>query len=70
MSRERVSELPHVPVSADGLPVYLQSLADFLAEEDPPVSVIFPELLPCGVVMLVHGEPRARKSHCLRRPVY
>jgi hypothetical protein len=41
---------------------YLESIASFLAEPDPPVSVIFPELLPVGVVMLIHGEPRARKS--------
>ena len=55
----------------DGVPVnggspdgndYLEPLADFLAEDDPPTSVIFPELLPAGVVMLVHGEARARKS--------
>lgn len=41
---------------------YLQPLAAFLAEQDPPQRYIFPELLPCGVIMLVHGEPRARKS--------
>ncbi len=43
-------------------PPYLQTLAEFFAEPDPPQHVVFPELLPCGVVMLVHGEPRARKS--------
>lgn len=41
---------------------YLEPLAAFLAEEDPPLSVIFPELLPTGVIALLHGEPRARKS--------
>jgi len=41
---------------------YLEPIAVFLSEEDPPLSVIFPELLPRGVIMLVHGEPRARKS--------
>lgn len=41
---------------------YLESLAEFLSEEDPPVSVIFPEILPTGVIMLAHGEPRSRKS--------
>jgi hypothetical protein len=41
---------------------YLEPLAQFLAEEDPPTSVIFPDLLPTGVVMLLHGEPRSRKS--------
>lgn len=46
----------------DGLTPYLEPLAAFLAEEDPPQSVIFPELLPSGVIALLHGEPRARKS--------
>jgi hypothetical protein len=49
-------------VSENGGPPYLQSLAAFLAEEDPPVEVIFPGLLPRGVIMLLHGEPRSRKS--------
>ncbi len=45
------------------LPPYLQSVAEFLAEtDDPPGRVIFPELLPAGVIMLIHGEPRSRKS--------
>jgi AAA domain len=63
VNRERVTTLPCMPLSADGLPeAYIDRIADFLAEEDPPVNVIFPELLPCGVIMLLHGEPRARKS--------
>src|SRR5207247_1371247 len=41
---------------------YLETLAAFLVEDDPPLSVIIPDLLPCGVIMLLHGEPRARKS--------
>jgi AAA domain len=41
---------------------YLEPIAVFLDEEDPPLSVVFPDLLPCGVIMLLHGEPRARKS--------
>jgi hypothetical protein len=41
---------------------YIEPIAGFLAEEDPAVNWIFPELLPCGVLMLKHGEPRARKS--------
>jgi hypothetical protein len=41
---------------------YLEPVAAFLAEEDPPVRVIFPDLLPAGVIMLLHGEPRSRKS--------
>ena len=63
MTRERVTTLPHVVLSPNGLPEhYLDSIAAFLDEDDPPISVIFPELLPCGVIMLLHGEPRARKS--------
>jgi hypothetical protein len=41
---------------------YIESLAEFLADEEPPLDVIFPELLPRGVIMLIHGEARARKS--------
>jgi len=41
---------------------YIQSIADFLAEPDLPVTTIFPDLLPTGVTMLLHGEPRSRKS--------
>lgn len=41
---------------------YLEPLSTFLAEEDTPPRFIFPELLPYGVLALVHGEPRARKS--------
>ena len=52
-------------VAANGHAVvtpYIESLAEFLGEEDPPARFIFPELLPIGVIMLLHGEPRARKS--------
>lgn len=41
---------------------YLEPIAVFLAEQDPPVRVVFPDFLPCGVILLLHGEPRARKS--------
>ena len=41
---------------------YLEDVAAFLAEEDPPTRWIFPDLLPADVLMLIHGEPRARKS--------
>jgi hypothetical protein len=53
-----------VELRQEGRPAsgYIQPVAAFLAEEDPPVNAIFPELLPCGVIMLLHGEPRARKS--------
>jgi hypothetical protein len=49
------------PVALDAAD-YLEPIAVFLAEPDPPVAMLFPELLPVGVLMLVHGEPRARKS--------
>ena len=63
MNPERVTTLPYIRLSANGLPEsYIDRIADFLAEEDPPVNVIFPELVPCGVIVLLHGEPRARKS--------
>jgi hypothetical protein len=42
--------------------VYIESIAGFLAEEDRAVEMLFPMLLPAGVIMLIHGEPRARKS--------
>jgi hypothetical protein len=41
---------------------YLEPIGVFLAEPDDEVTWIFPELLPVGVVMLLHGEPRAKKS--------
>src|SRR5690242_15742111 len=41
---------------------YIESLAAFLDTDDEPPRYLFPELLPEGVIMLVHGEPRARKS--------
>jgi hypothetical protein len=61
---EGVTALPRRALSANGGPgdYYIEPIAVFLAEEDPPEHVIFPELLPGGVIMLVHGEPRARKS--------
>jgi hypothetical protein len=49
-------------VAAGEASAYLEPIAAFLAEPDPPVTMLFPELLPVGVLMLVHGEPRARKS--------
>jgi len=63
MNGDRVTALPRIDLIADGPPVgYLQTAAAFLAEEDPPLAFIVPELLPHGVLVLVHGEPRARKS--------
>jgi AAA domain-containing protein len=61
--RAKLDALPYMALPSNGHRAdYIDTLAAFLTEEDPPVSVIFPELLPCGVIMLVHGEPRARKS--------
>jgi hypothetical protein len=50
------------PPEAAPADAYLEPLAAFLADEDPPHRVIFPDLLPAGVIMLLHGEPRSRKS--------
>lgn len=41
---------------------YIESISAFLSEADPPVNVIFPEILPRDVIMLLHGHARARKS--------
>jgi hypothetical protein len=62
-SAQSVMTLPSIALPTNGPPVdYIDSIAAFLAEEDPPLNVVFPDLLPCGVIMLLHGEPRARKS--------
>src|SRR5262249_48657732 len=50
--------IPRTPGGSD----YIESIKAFLVEEDPPALMVFPELLPRGVLMLLHGEPRARKS--------
>jgi AAA domain len=48
---------------SNGIPAdYIETAAAFIAEDDPPVPFLIPELLPIGMVMLIHGEPRARKS--------
>lgn len=41
---------------------WIEPARDFLAAEDPPEVFLVEELLPAGVLCLVHGEPRARKS--------
>ena len=43
---------------------YLERLDTFLAEEDPPRDMIFQDLLPRGVIMMLHGQARARKGLC------
>lgn len=51
------------PANGDGgTSDYIEPIAAFLAEVDPPMEHIFPEFLPCGVIMLLHGDPRARKT--------
>lgn len=47
--------------AADG-PSYLETAAEFCAEVDPPQVHIIGELVPMGVTVLMHGEPRTRKS--------
>jgi hypothetical protein len=48
---------------SNGIPAdYIETAAAFIAEDDPPVPFLIPKLLPIGMVMLIHGEPRARKS--------
>ena len=47
------------PGSAQG---YIDPLPDFLAEPDPPSRFVFSDLLPADVMLLLHGEPRSRKS--------
>lgn len=60
---ERLTGLPYLDLSSNGIPAaYIETAAAFIAEDDPPLDFIVPELLPCGVIMLLHGEPRARKS--------
>jgi hypothetical protein len=41
---------------------YIEFAPTFLAIEDPPVQYLVSELLPEGIIALMHGEPRARKS--------
>jgi AAA domain-containing protein len=63
MSSDRVTMLPRLDLSPNGIPgVYIETAAAFIAKEDPPLNFIIPELLPVGVLMMFHGEPRARKS--------
>lgn len=57
-----VDTVPAVGPSPAALPLYIDTIAAFLDEEDLPQHYVFPELLPQGVIMLIHGEPRARKS--------
>lgn len=42
--------------------LYIQTMAEFLAEKDEPEVYIINELVPAAVLVLIHGEPRARKS--------
>lgn len=49
-------------VKADDLAPYIDSIGAFLEEDDTPTRYLFPGLLPESVIMLLHGDPRARKS--------
>src|SRR5262245_15229851 len=57
-----LEQAARLSVTTGTAPEYIESLAAFLAEDDAPLEMVFPELLPVGVIMLIHGEPRARKS--------
>jgi hypothetical protein len=61
---ERITDLPSIgyTFSDHFSEDYIEPIGTFLDEEDPPIEMLFPDLLPCGVLMLVHGDPRARKS--------
>ncbi len=63
MSGDRVTGLPRLEFASTSLPAtYIETIAEFLRDDDPPITYIIPEILPHGVIMLIHGEPRARKS--------
>jgi hypothetical protein len=59
---ERVTGMPRFGLGSSIPADYIETAAAFITEDDPPVEFIIPELLPVGVIMLAHGEPRARKS--------
>lgn len=44
------------------LEAYLELIGDFLTAADPERPAIFPELLPQGMIALLHGDPRSRKT--------
>jgi hypothetical protein len=55
--------MPRIAMPTNNIPEdYLEPIGAFLAADDVPAKYIIPELLPAGAMMLVHGEPRARKS--------
>jgi hypothetical protein len=63
MNDARVIALPHVDFSSNNhIGDYLETIGAFIAQDDEPANYIFPELLPCNVLSLWHGDPRARKS--------
>jgi hypothetical protein len=59
-ARERIDAIR--PTAAPATVEYVEPVGTFLDATEPPVEWIFPEFLPRGVVMLVHGDPRARKT--------
>ena len=54
----------HEKVTADppDASAYIETIGEFLTGDDPPTEWVFAELVPCGVIILVHGNERARKS--------
>ncbi len=52
--------LEDVPVQDE--PSYIEFAPSFLAMEDPPVHYLVNELIPSGVLILPHGEPRTMKT--------
>lgn len=51
-----------LPLDPEPTSDYLDDIMTFMREVDPPMEMLFPQILPRGVIMLVHGDPRARKS--------
>ena len=50
------------PIAVTSATSLSEPLDTFLTDEDVPLDYIFPVLLPAGVILLLHGDPRARKS--------
>lgn len=50
------------PGSDDAIEPWIDDGPAFLGQEDPPLEYIINELIPSGVIALLHGEPRTRKS--------
>lgn len=53
---------PPTPAQSIAESRYIESAEHFLSVEDPPQKYLVDELLPAGVLALLHGEPRTRKT--------